>query len=221
MKIYLISDDNVVSRKLKENIEKRSLNKHQTIIIKDCLNIDLKNCIGIIIDIIKISSIELEKFFIAFGSIPIAYFIEESNKKYLNKNSIRIYKEKINDLVVDRLIEYFERYSNLLLQYIFLKDKNSYVRVFYDKILYIYKEGNYICYVDENRKKYKKRGNIIDIIDNLPEYFVEITYHTFINIYYITQLNMELRNVQLKGNVVLPVSNSKLKGLKKILTFFN
>lgn len=138
MKIYLISDDNVVSRKLKENIEKRSLNKHETIIIKDCLNIDLKNCIGIIIDIIKISSIELEKFFIAFGSIPIAYFIEESNKKYLNKNSIRIYKEKINDLVVDRLIEYFERYSNLLLQYIFLKDKNSYVRVFYDKIIYAF-----------------------------------------------------------------------------------
>lgn len=217
MNIYLISDNKKEEKTLKEHIERQSFNKYDVIIVENYLDLDVTNCIGIILDTKMLSTIESEKFLLTFGSTPIVFYVEDLNKMRLNRNSISICKGRFNKFDIDKLLAYFERYSNLYINYIFVKDKKTFIKLFYDKVLYVYNEGNYICYFDESEKIYKKRGSVSDIIDDLPDYFVEITHHVFVNVYYITKLDISLKIVELKENIVLPVSNSKIRYLKSIL----
>lgn len=80
MNIYLISDNKKEEKTLKEHIERQSFNKYDVIIIENYLDLDVTNCIGIILDTKMLSTIESEKFLLTFGSSPIAFYVDDLNE---------------------------------------------------------------------------------------------------------------------------------------------
>ncbi len=101
---------------------------------------------------------------------------------------------------------------------IFIKEKELYVKVNYDDILYFKSDNNYIDVVTEN-KNHIIRSTQQGLIQQLPENeFLKVHKSFIVNVKRVTAINHEMLYI---GVHIIPISASFRKNLLKQLKTFN
>jgi two-component system, LytTR family, response regulator LytT len=139
---------------------------------------------------------------------PAAYLLKPFSKADLY-SSIEIGLQNYN-----KIQELKTEKSVPVNDYIMVKHNKSFVKVFFNEILYINSQHIYIEIVTTSDKKYLVRTSLNDYLKLLPLYFVKVHRSYIINIHYIDEIITQ--SVILKG-ISIPVSKEYRKDLASVL----
>ena len=99
--------------------------------------------------------------------------------------------------------------------YLFIKDRNSKVKLFFNSILYVKSDGNYIE-INLEDKKFVVRNKLVDFLDKLPkDLFYQTHQRYLVNIDEVTLLRKDVLKI---NEIEIPISQKYKKPLEKVFS---
>ena len=148
---------------------------------------------------------------------PPAYLIKPFNKEELY-TAIEIalynYSQNKTGAIGDKPEEAEEERNVLLKDAIFVKNKQSFQKIFFSDILYLKSEHVYVKIITKQNKEYLIRSTMTKFLERIPDYFFQIQRSYVVNLKVIDKIN--LINVQIGKHEVPFGQGYRAKLLQRI-----